>query len=204
MVRVLMSAWAVWCAALVTTSGALLLQLADLPSWKDPFWSSWVQTVGSLAAIYAAIRVGRDQVKVAFLVGEIQVNAALRIREDEARAEVHAALSIARHALAEAYGAMWDVARGCKNGDDAKLREVSLELLLHSIETMDASFRGQLPGDFRYPIWQARYIAFIARDALKNDCLSPAECDALEAEAEKVEAVRAQLEEFMTRDSKEK
>lgn len=201
MVRALMSAWAVWCAALVVTGGGLLLRLIDPPGWKDPFWSSWFQTIGSLAAVYAAIRVGRSQVKAAILVGELQAEAAIRIRKDEAKAEVHAALSIARHALAEAYGAMWDVARGCKAGDDPKLRKVSMELLLHSIETMDVSFRGQLPAQFRHPIWEVRYIAFNARDALENNCLSPADCDELEAQAEKIEAVRAQLEKFMDDDS---
>jgi len=195
--RFLMSAWAVWCAALILTAGAIVLPLVDLPGWKDPFWSSWVQTIGSLGAVYAAVLVGRSQVKASILIGEQQVQAALRIREDEARAEMHAAISIARHGLAEACGAMEDVAKGCRSGDDPKLRKDCLELLLHSIETLDESFRGQLPGDFRFSLWQARYIAFVARDAFENDSLSPSDCDRLEAESAKLEAVRLQLQEFM-------
>jgi hypothetical protein len=65
MKRWLMSAWAVWCAALIVVSGALVAHLVTWPAWTDTFWSSWAQTVGSLAAIGAALQVGRSQVRAA-------------------------------------------------------------------------------------------------------------------------------------------
>lgn len=127
-----LGAWIAYVALLLVLSRGLV----DFPCWTDPFYSSWAQTLGAVGAVYAAFRVGQEQLR-----------AADKVRESELEDERLSALRFIFDALIGAMPAMQIL---CSDLDQPKSRQaMAVWRIEQSIEIVQEPLRMRISANLR-------------------------------------------------------
>ncbi len=184
--------FAVWCGLLLGvalgTVGTLMgWHQGTLPVWTDPFYSGWAQTIGSLLAVYAAIRIGRNQ-----------VNADRILRAEERRAEEILALQLAREAVNRA----WAVTRSLSAPSDMDsrhdLRASALAQLEQAVDELGEPRRMKIHPALRHGIQQSLQLirTFLELQRLYERPLTQHEFGTLRAIHKMIDAEKLSFEEL--------
>lgn len=161
-------AWTVYTIILFVLAN----QFIDFPEWKDSFWSGWAQTVGSIGAVYAAIRVGR-----------VQIEAAERLKAREVNAAQQAAMTMARQGIAEAASAIQGIVDQPLIQTEVSLRAICVDMLRQAISTLEEALKSQLPVATRERVWRARQTSFRVQRVIElfSGPLADSDCAAMRA-----------------------
>jgi hypothetical protein len=144
------TALAVWCGLLLGTALGFIAtgvgwRQGSLPVWTDAFYSGWAQTIGAIGAVYAAFRVGRNQ-----------VDAENRARAGERADEERLALHIGYAALTDCVSNVDTILKDENPGKRGRLQMLR-DFESASIELRDL-LRMRIPMEIRFKAMSAKYL----------------------------------------------